>query len=50
MRAIDVQVIVGGALTGAFIGFLWHPAASLGAVLTLALIVFVSGDRDGRRA
>jgi hypothetical protein len=50
MKSTDIEVVLGGLLTGAFIGFLWHPAASLGAMLTMALVVFAAGGHDGRRA
>jgi hypothetical protein len=39
MISPHTELIVGGAVTGGFIGFFWHPAAALMlAVLALAVV------------
>jgi len=37
-------LVVGGAVTGSFIGFFWHPVAALAAALLVVALVAV-GDR-----
>ena len=50
MNARHPEMVVGGLLTGAFIGFFWHPAGSLVALLTAALIVAASRPFGAPRA
>ena len=44
MISVHTELVVGGALTGGFIGFFWHPVAALLAALVAAGLVAV-GDR-----
>ena len=43
MISVHTELVVGGALTGGFIGFFWHPVAALVAALVAAGLVAV-GD------
>jgi hypothetical protein len=44
MFSIHTELVVGGVMTGGFIGFFWHPVAALTAVLVVVALVAV-GDR-----
>ncbi len=44
---MHAEVIVGGAFTGALIGFFWHPAGAVTALAMGALLAF--GARERRR-
>ena len=45
MFSIHTELVVGGAVTGGFIGFFWHPVAALTAALVVVTLVAV-GDRS----
>jgi len=42
--SIHTELIVGGVVTGGFIGFFWHPMAALAAALVVVALVTV-GER-----
>ena len=44
MFSIHTELVVGGFVTGGFIGFFWHPAVALATVLLVVSLVAV-GDR-----
>jgi len=44
MLSIHTELVVGGVVTGGFIGFFWHPVAALTAALVVVAFVAV-GDR-----
>jgi len=39
MSAIDLELILGGLLTGGIIGFLWQPDAAILALLAAVVLV-----------
>jgi hypothetical protein len=44
MISIHTELVVGGAVTGGFIGFFWHPVVALAAAMLVVALVAV-GDR-----
>jgi hypothetical protein len=49
VSASHAELVLGGILTGAVIGFFWHPLAALLVVLTAALIA-LRADRPAHDA
>jgi len=44
MFSPHTELVVGGVVTGSFIGFFWHPVAAVAAALLVVALVAV-GDR-----